>query len=448
MTVANSDFICSQSDAWSLNSSDKYEVSCWVRPIASNDGNIFALFNGSTQILALKLNSSLKLQAIAPSLALNLESSAVLSLNTWHFVQLQISGSAASILLDGGSTALSSITRADLSATEARIGGFKGMIDEFVFRTSLTTGVPTEPLQGTITAASLGGFGAGELGDVVITQDTTINTTSRITGTAADSSGGTAITVSNVNSGKFGSFFEGAEVIVIDPDSGTFQFSTVKHRRENIITIFDRLNVQITPAKTLIVCIPHFRTLTVPAGRKIHSEDGFLGFRCSGNCTVEGTLLSAGLWRERAESAPVCHADMPDKFAFGGGGAMFIMCGGTFTATASTALIGAEGCAPSGFGGLAGNMLDDPRGYPVGLGMNSGQNPLQTQDTRPGYSGTFYYQTVPAGFAGPSVILIARTLCVEQSVLHFGGSNGMTSPTYSTAGGGSGFCYIACERMA
>ena len=220
-SASTNDYI-SSSGTWTLNSSGSYEVSCWVRPTASQTGNIFALFNGNTQVLALSLDSSLKLQANCATLSLSLSASSPLSLNTWNFIRLQLSTAKAAILVGGTTAAEGNISRVSVTATQARIGGFCGQVDEFTFRTTLTDTFSDAPTQGALSLTSVGGTGSGKLGSAVLTSGGQFNTQANIS-----SISGKVCSLSSISTGKFGGFSPNDEVMLINTSTGDYDFRTI-----------------------------------------------------------------------------------------------------------------------------------------------------------------------------------------------------------------------------
>ena len=434
-------YIYSHSSAWSLNSSSDYEASMWLKPAASQDGLIFSLYNGSTQMLALKATSSLKLLAVSGELALNLESSQTLTLGTWYYIQLQLTGSTVRILIDGANAGQASITRKALTVDEARLGGVCWNIDEFVYRQALSSGVPTQPLQGVIPADALGGFGTGRLGDVRVMQSVHVNTAATASINLKTTDNTYIFPFVSKTEGAFGDLLPGEEVIIIDPVSGSYQFSTIKELNSVGVTLFDRVTVPIVAGITTIAQIPHFKTLTIPANHTLSESKGIIAFRCQGDCTLLGSIKVLSRWRERTDDNVICHSDLPDKFIYGAGGGIFIACGGTFS-TGSNGLIGSTVHELSGYGGKAGGTSSTSNISPqVGWGT-----PVSGTSIRPGFSAPDNGTTL-GGRAGSSMILIAKTLAVDPAALRLGGVDGLTTST-PTGGGGSGFCYIACERTA
>ena len=440
-SASTNDYV-SSSGTWTLNSSGSYEVSCWVRPTASQTGNIFALFNGNTQVLALSLDSSLKLQANCATLSLSLSATSPLSLNTWHFIRLQISTAKAAVLVGGTTAAEGNISRVSVTATQARIGGFCGQVDEFAFRTTLTDTFSDAPTQGALSLTSVGGTGSGKLGSAVLTSGGQFNTQANISTIS-----GKVCNLSSISTGKFGGFAINDEVMLINTSTGDYDFRTITAVNSSTSLT---LNTNPPTGANVIVQVPHFNTLTVNAG--VTMTGRYIVFRCKGNCTVNGKLITRSLSHPgRSDSLTMTHAQLIDRFLVGRGGGVWIVCGGTFSAP-SSARIGSEwsgtqtptiasGVAGSGAG--YGGSTHHGSIYPGQVGR-SGYFPAQNiAAAMPGREPSQPYST-----SGSCVVLITKTLSVDAAAISTGGENGNSNNDgYYNTGGGTGFCYIACERM-
>ena len=469
-STASSTYI-SSSGAWSLNAGENYEASLWFRPTASQDGNLFALFNGNTQVFALKVNSSMQVQVICDILSLSLTASSALALSTWHCLRMQITSSLVNIYLGDTLLAQQNISRSLVSATEARIGGAAGLIDEFTFRTSLTSSYQEQPLQGTLSIASLGGFGTGKLGDVSLTKSGTFCATADCKNvvSAVDRS----IRLDNISPGLFGEFAPGDEVLVIDHQTGAYDFVNISRISGSTYT-FDKFpDVPMATHTTYFVQVPHFNTLTIPANIRVRGRadsvayaSGIIAFRCKGNCNVQGYILTNGQGKKRTDTLQMTHAQLADRFLFDEGGFIFIACGGIFTAS-SNARIGATwsgagdaGTSPAnsdgtrggaGYGGGGANnssqsFTGNNGVITGGVGIGGTGHVLGSAGGDPGKSGNDNGATA-GGHSGTCLVLLAKTLSVDDKAISTGGAGGICSQTPS-GGGGTGFCYIACERMA
>lgn len=237
---------------------------------------------------------------------------------------------------------------------------------------------------------------------------------------------------------------------------------------------------------------------------------GIIAFRVKGSCTINGSLITSGKGRPRTDSLQLTHSKLIDSFIMNSGGGIFITCGGTFTA-GSGARLGAtwdgsaKGGAPvskskggnggAGYGG-AGCSDDDYEGLGGKGGVggaggggdsgggtiiagDAGQNnstggfgndrgTISTGGTQ-GYNGGNSQAAAKASggggaggnsaavdgnraCSGANIILVTKTLKADASAISTGGQGGYSAGSGAThmtpGGGGTGFCYIACERMA
>ncbi len=381
MTSANSDFIQCSSTVFSIPGSGSFEFSFWVRPRAHTPGNILQLFNNSQQVFSLSLLQNGSVSAASSAYSLAVSSTQTLPLNAWSFIRLRVSGSSVSILI-GSSETQSSITRTALTVTQIRLGGINGFIDEFMFRNNLSSSeIPSEPAKGYLTLPDIGGAGSGKLGSVTLSSAKTLNTTAAVL-SWPDSK---TCRVSTIYNGDFGSFTAGEEVMILNTYSGSagsYVFRKIQAASGSTIT----LDSPVTDfgldasAKTQLIQIPHFGSLTVNAGVTISplkwngETGGIAAFRVKNNCTILGSILTHGLGMPRTDMLQLTHAKLIDTFLPGQGGGIFIVCGGTLTVS-SAARLGAswdgagkggvnprgsleQRCAGSGYGG-AGASDDD-----------------------------------------------------------------------------------------
>ena len=87
--------------------------------------------------------------------------------------------------------------------------------------------------------------------------------------------------------------------------------------------------------------IPNYNTLVINSGVTINPVSGIVAFRCKGDCTLNGSIITLGMGTARSDLFQMTHSKMIDRFLFGSGGGIFITCGGTFTAP-NNARIGAS----------------------------------------------------------------------------------------------------------
>ncbi len=463
-TQSENDFISSSLPAFSLKASGSYEFFCFVRPTASQQGTIISLTSGDYQRLTFSLNSDRNICSACSDWNFSAQSSASLSLNEWHSLALRLAPSQLSIIIDGTTETFPITSRTDLPATGCRIGGFNGQVDEFIFRDSFSTSLPTEPVQATLHSNELGGFGEGSLGNVVINSDCIFTTSAKCSVSTANPK---IISLSNTQSGFFGNFALNDEILILNNETGEYVFRTITGITQNIV-----LNEGVYLSGTSIQAIKvlHFSELTINAGVTVKANQftndngGVIAMRCKGNCTINGKIITSGLGRERTDTLQLTHAKYIDNFLPTAGGSIMIFCGGTL-ALPSTSRLGAEwdgsyipdgiwGCqgvsggAGYGGGGSAGVYANWGRSLAssAGGGVGGGGAPSQTYapnyvGAKPGFSGD------NGNPCGANIILIARTLNAAQEAISSGGQCGNCYNQVGYSGGGTGFCYIACERM-
>ncbi len=118
-----------------------------MRERAARSGNLMRFGDGLT--LGIMSNGRITLQSSAWGLDAISEmaiSSATWShMDTWHHILLRISGGEASVYLDGELVINGKISGSDITPERLTLGGYKGYLDEFVFRHGAGIGTPTVP---------------------------------------------------------------------------------------------------------------------------------------------------------------------------------------------------------------------------------------------------------------------------------------------------------------
>ncbi len=371
-TDGSSSFI-KATGAFTLSKSGTYEFSFWVRCTASATGNLLTLTGSSGTLLTISLNSSRQLTASSSNLALNISDGPTLELNTWTFIRAQLSPGTFT-LLAGTSQAQAQTSSTNLTCTGLTLGGFTGQLDEFCFRTGLTTSIPTEPLQGYLKPSELGGFGTGKNGGVTLASNCVMNTSAYF---SAQGGASNKFTLSGLTVGKFGTFSQGDEVMIINPDTGEYTFRTVRELTGSTLTLDSApAGLNLNTNSTMFVQIPHFSTLIIsanatvsPAKRTTSQAGGIVAFRVKGDCTINGKIITHGFGLPRTDYLQLTHSKLIDNFVCGSGGNIFITCGGTFTA-GSSARLGAtwSGELTGGSGGTRANGGNGGAGYGGGGG--------------------------------------------------------------------------------
>ncbi len=498
----------------------QFEVSFWIRPTLSSTGNIMLFNNSTTGVLTLIINAERKLSLTSSSLGINFATTTSLALNTWSYVRIQVSTSTASITINNANESAATLPDSATSLTfnKIQLGGFSGQLDEFILRDTFSSGLPTEPEKAVCNALELGGFGIGASGNVTLTANCIMNSVATFTATKGNNSTGYYCTLQGT--GRFGDFSAGQEVMIINPRTGEYTFRFIESYGSGRIRFRSDIPTSLTEENTQIIQVGHFNSLTVNAGVTISPltwngfGGGIVAFRCKGDCTINGSIITSGKGRPRTDMLQITHSKLIDNFITNTGGGIFITCGGTFTA-GSSARLGAtwsgEGKGGSyvlkskgnpggaGYGGAGGSDTDNPgRGGNGGVGGGGGGgNGFISKDAgvggNTGGSGTNQYdgdspggtQGISIGGNSPShnwssggggaggnsggslsnglsntpekpyckgvssganVIIIAKTLKLDAAAISTGGEGGNCN-FEGTGGGGTGFCYIACERM-
>ncbi len=536
-----------------------------------SDGYILNLDNE----LALSIESG-ALQLTSTSWGIEETSQTTLTADTWQHVLLRLSGGTAKVYLDGTEALSASITGNVIEPETVRLGGYYGFMDEFVFRNEAGTDaptIPTHPYNGTLDIAKVGGYGTGLDGDAEIRIISQINSYGLIN-SITDSK---TFTVSSWSNGDLLPS-DGCEIMlhITAPKSetsaeyplvGLYAFSKIASVIGTSIILEDEITTgngyDFTLSSSLlstyyvqVITVPNYKNLTINSGITVNpltwsttTGGGIVAFRCTGDCEVNGSILTHGCGVIRYDLQQITNSKLIDRFLCSQGGGIFITCGGTFT-TSNTARIGAsysglgeDNNGAAGYGGNGGNSQDASGGlsgvggggggaaqnYAViepggncgengydgeygsgggGCGGNGGNgscgggggggqggsggaakartgsdgNPPQAGTINGGHRGDradgayhsgaggggaggnggygcWYISgtnrgTLSGGVAGASIILIAKILTVDAISLSTGGaagtsyiSNNPNCRMGSGGGGGTGFCYIACEEQ-
>lgn len=481
-TEGNSDFITGTGSSLTL---PQIEASMWVRPTSSTAGNLLILKNADTVILSLVLDASGRLCLNSSPLALNFTGTDTLALNTWHYVRVQVSTAAANISVNNSAGTSSAVNAGTLPEFNTiQLGGIHGQIDEFTLRSAFTSGLPAEPVKGSISLNDFGGFGSGALGNVTLNANCVINTYGLLYSAQN-------LDTATVYTGKFGEFKVGDEVLLHETGYCGYCFRTITGISGNVIT-FDRppqhsINPQFGFNNCVMIQVPHFNTLTVNAGVTVsppltNSEmstltHGLVVFRVKGDCTINGSVITSGKGRERESPAweassqmtakGVNHSTLPDYFVTGTGGGIFIACGGTLTAPAA-ARLGAPwsgagtGGSPNGglnsgggagYGGGSSNGASGQAGHAGWGGCSAGTQSLGSAPGRKSlipledFSTSNTVETLGQPSAGSSIIIITRKLRVDEAAISTGGENAPVNSSPEAHGAGAGYCYIAAKEL-
>jgi hypothetical protein len=459
---------------FNLSSGGGYEIEMFVRPTAASAGNIFEIRDGGGPLLTLALDSSKKVTLVSDAFGLDEISSSLLTLNAFQHVLLRLSGGTASVYV-GGALFISATMTADvtLDATAARLGGFTGQIDEFLFRHSAGTGnpaVPQEPHRGTLKVSAVGGFGDGSFGNVTISaQNTQINTYAMIN--SVDSGTG-KITIGAQSEGVYGAFAAGQELMIHVSHYksaskellGRWFFRRIAAIDGSEVTLDRPLSddMQITHSTVDLywiqaLSVPNFENLTVTSAGVIvplawgeTSGGGIVAFRCTDHLVLSnGKILTAGKGvHNQDHGLNLSHTEILERFINNGN----VFIAARYVDGAPGARIGNEGDGSlgGGVGGLGGRDKRHPGteipGGEAGVVKAGGKGSRNERDDgHPGHAdggnsnmgggcpSDSYAVCSPGGdkeFDPPNVIIVAGTLILDRSVISVGG--------YGGGGGGGG----------
>ena len=482
---------------FNLSSSGTYEIECFVRPTASTAGNILTLVGSSGNVLTLGLDTSRRIMLTCTSWGVAVTSTGSLALSTWSHVLLRVSGGIATVYVDSVQYLTASLTAGVvLSVTEARLGGFVGQADEFLFKHTASSSLPVvsaEPYRSILDVRTIGGFGDGSYGDEAIRMTSVqINTYALVQNIVNDRT----ITIGARSNGKYGDFSAGDEVMLhLSLKRGTSEADLWKYAVRRITSIsgstvtLDRalsldedgfvLGSGITDNYYLqVVSIPNYDNFTVESGASAvplkwstAHGGGILAFKAKTSCTLKGSLWAHQAGPTRTDSLTMTHRELIDRFMLSSSGNVFAVCA-ALTST-EDARIGNE-FPGDGKGGKHNYATAGSPGS-VGRGGTGAKNPFTGasgsaggnagRDGLPGAGG------MSKTLAGPNVILIARSACIPEQAISTGGRSwsdhmsgdaarreypgcgyGGWGESYSYAdkqsgsgGAGTGFVFIATE---
>ena len=343
-----------------------------------------------SNILALSIANNGALALTSSAWSIDSTSTLTLSADTWHHILLRLANHTAKVYLDGVLAISAPITGStEIAPNTVKLGGYVGFMDEFVFRDSAGTKapvVPAYPYRGRVNNSSVGGYGTGADGDVVISADTQINSYGIISSiedvhtlTVSSWSNGSVVpavgteVMIHITAPKS---TEGAEYPLV----GLYAFSEISAIDGTTIALTDKIargsgfdfNLDSSLLNTYyvqVITVPNYASLTVDSGKKITpltwsntKGGGIVAFRCTGDCTINGSIITHGYGATRYDLQQMTNAKLIDRFLCGSGGGIFITCGGTFTAP-STARLGAS------YSGLG-----DGNNGAAGYGGNGGSN--------------------------------------------------------------------------
>jgi hypothetical protein len=466
----------------------------FVRPTAAAAGNIFEIRDNDGPLLTLALDPSGKLTLESAPFGLDLAAQSALTLDEFHHVMLRLSGGTACVYADGELAFSGEMTPSvTLEATEARLGGFTGQIDEFLFKHGAGTGapvIPSQPYRGVLKAADVGGAGDGSFGNVTIdTADVQINTYAMVTAMAD----ARTLALGSRNHGIYGAFDVGNEVMVhaslkrgsAEAGLGRYSLRRIAASSGNTVTLdrpvdeFALNSGFLADYRVQILSVPNYGNLTVTASGVVipgawneTSGGGIVAFKCRGTLTIDGWIRTGGYGPAASPPAGFAHSQAIDNFILSYGGGAFIVArtitgaetgrignsvdgntkGGTpgQDSQRSDLHSGADGgVGRGGRGGRGHTSVGDRLGGDGGIGGSGGKGGSASGSSDAGsggggmggkggrHSGPGFGEESPGsaegggdGYGAPVAILIAKFLKLPPSVISTGGGGG--------GGGGGG----------
>ena len=401
-----------ESGIWNLASQGKYEIGMFVYITqTANDKSIFSLMDTEKTNAIFKLSSSAGglLSFVSSGFGIEtISGTTAIAINTWHHIFMRISDRRINIYLDGNleiSSELSSGT--EIAVGQVRMGNdttsYPVYVDEFMFRHSADKDaptVPTEPYNGYLSGKSIGGYGNGSNGNAIInTKNTQINSygiinlviNSKIFNVASWNNGTVVPDVGNeimihITAPKSTSvadyplvgLYGFAKIIAVNG------VSIVLNR--NITTSngydFTLSNELLSAYYVQAIAVPNYKNLTINSGCTVNpltwtntTGGGIVVFRCLGNCTINGNILTMGYGVIRYDMIQMTHSQMVDRFMITRGGGIYLTCGGTLRIS-ENARLGASwsglGQDYNGAAGYGGSGLIISKVISGGVGGGSG----------------------------------------------------------------------------
>lgn len=464
-----------------INKSRQMEVEMFVRRINATTGNLMTLYKNDIKVFSIILSPE-SIQVVANGVDVSTTSSTVL--NTWSHLLVKFYGGFCQIWLDGELLVNSSITKGFIEADEIRLGGFAGQIDEFRMNMKTTSAapiVPTHPYQGTIPIETLGGFGDGSYGDIIIRDaNTDINTTAII-----QNSDQRYLTLGTRATGIYGDFIQGDRVMIHvslnktperSEDLGKFSIRNIESITNNDITLdkpIDEFILDQTEFNNYyyyqIIKIPQFNSFRIVEGASIVPKawnnttgGGFVALTVLNDCIIEGniTTVDKGISLIRTDNKIFCHDQMQDELLLTGN--IFLLCGNILTISsgylggtwdgsikggARAATVSGSGYGGGGgYGGGAGGGGSTSSGYPgtAGYIFNGGKGGINGNSSPVSTPGRYNKGHSSNSPCGSTIFIIGNKLLIDKSKISHGGAGGNYRYGH---GGATGFCYMAFNEM-
>lgn len=565
------------SGIWNMNSSGNYEIECFVFGTSTGTRHLLRLYNSeNTEALTVSLTTDRQITVLCSDWGIDSEvtSTTAFTASAWQHVLLRVSNNTLKVFIDGTECISEALTEdVTLSVNSVKLGytSTQGalFIDEFVFRHKAGTDtptVPTHPYSGQLVLDTVGGYkGVGSLSDGTV--DSASGTLNKY-GLISAITDAKTFTVSSW-AGDGATAEAGREVMIhiTAPRStasadyplvGLYAFAKIESVDGTNVVLSKDITTENGYDFTLdssllstyyvqVITVPCYDSLTVsgsitPVTWSTTAGGGIVALRTTGDCTVNGSILTHGKGAVRYDLHQMTNSKLIDRLLCSQGGGLFISCGGTLTIPSTARLgaswsgagdgsngaagyggkggkyntlgssggvggggggglsninggdcgskgvnsnvgtggggcggIGGSGSSSYGIGGSggggqggsggAGGRGDKNNGYTgtINGGVSREYGSYSSSDYKCGGAGgggaggnggnagcTNITRLCLGGKAGASIILIANTLNADVAALSTGGAAGTTQIVTgigAAGGGGTGFCYIACEEQ-
>ena len=341
---------------------------------------------------------------------------AVFTPGTWQHILTRIDNGNIYVYLDGTQIISATLLNATIQPEYITVGGFMGLLDEFVFKHDAGTGepiIPTAQYNASLDVDNIGGFGNAKDGDVILTGDKVINSYAMI-----NSVNGNVLTLSDWTNGTYTPSV-GAEIMIHitkrkDTDyyitnrenfeainqnekAGLYAFAEIKEidSTNNTITLescaFDDFTINSELLITYyvqVLTVPNFGSVNIESNCTINpitftntTGGGIVAFRVKKDCALQGNIISHKYGTPREDLYQMTHSELIDRFLISQGGGVFITTGGNFVAMSGSHLgndwngTGQSHNGAAGFGGDGRSVQNSCYGYGgVGGGGGSGWN--------------------------------------------------------------------------
>ena len=381
---------------WNMNSSKNYEIECFVFGTSTGTRHLLRLYNSeNTEVFTVSITTDRQITVLCPAWGIDsaVTSSEAFTASAWQHVLLRVSNNTLKVFINGTECISEALTPdVALSVNTVKLGYTSTsaalFIDEFVFRHSAgkdAPTVPTHPYSGILDASTVGGYkGVGTVSDDTATSASGILNKYGLISAITDAK---TFTVSSWNGGSVAAE-AGREVMIhitapksttsaAYPLVGLYAFAKIESVDGTNVVLSKEITTENGYDFTLdssilstyyvqAITVPRYDSLTVsgsvtPTTWSTTTGGGIVALRTTGDCTVNGSILTHGKGAKRYDLHQMTNSKLIDRFLCSQGGGIFISCGGTLTIP-STARLGASwsgaGDGSNGAAGKGGNGGD------------------------------------------------------------------------------------------